>query len=206
MSDVFSGYAKAVTDSNIYRNEKQLPEIKNIYCNAHARRKFKESSQSFYKDSRLFVWCYEKIYHLEKRKDFKNRRKWQLLYYRAMSNFGLKIKNGYSSKSSLIKAIDYFIKNFCELTYFLKLENLPIDNNSQERLMRNPVIGRKTWYGTHSKKGAETNAVMFSLVESCKLNKVNPREYFKEIVHAIHERRNIFTPHEYLRIKSEILA
>jgi hypothetical protein len=68
--------------------------------------------------------------------------------------------------------------------------------------MRNPVIGRKTCYGTHSKKGAETNAVLFSLVESWKLNKVNPRDYFRDIVHAIHEKREIFTPDECLRMKS----
>lgn len=203
MSDVFSGYSKAVTDSNVYRRENNLPDIKNIYCNAHARRKFKESSHSFERESELFLWCYSKIYRLEKLKDFKDRRQWQRLYYKAMERFALKIKNGYSSKSSLVKAIDYFLKNYNELTYFLKYEDLPIDNNSQERLMRSPVVGRKTWYGTHSKKGAETNAVLFSLVESCKLNKINPRDYFKDIVHAIHEKRPIFTPNEYLAIKVE---
>jgi hypothetical protein len=98
------------------------------------------------------------------------------------------------------------LNNFDELTYFLRHEDLPIDNNSQERLMRNPVIGRKTWYGTHSKRGAETNAILFSIVESCKINKVNPREYFKEIVHIIHEKRPIFTPNEFLKMKSETLA
>lgn len=202
VSDVFSGYSKAVTDSNVYRRENNLPEIKNIYCNAHARRKFKESSQSFEWESELFLWCYSKIYRLEKLKDFKNRRQWQRLYYRVMERFALRIKNRYSSKSSLVKAIDYFNKNFDELTYFLNHEDLPIDNNSQERLMRSPVVGRKTWYGTHSRKGADTNAVLFSLVESCKLIKVNPRDYFRDIVHAIHEKRSIFTPSEYLAIKS----
>lgn len=203
VSDVFSGYAKAVTDSHIYRRGNNLPEIKNIYCNAHARRKFVESESSFAGESRLFLWCFEKIYHLEKKKEFKDRRRWQLVYYRAMERFGLKIKSGYSSKSSLVKGIDYLIKNFDELTLFLKFEDVPIDNNSQERLMRSPVIGRKTWYGTHSRRGAETNAVLFSLVESCKLNKVNPRDYFRDIVHAIHEKRPIFTPGEYLKLKSE---
>jgi hypothetical protein len=72
--------------------------------------------------------------------------------------------------------------------------------------MRSPVIGRKTWYGTHSKRGAETNAVLFSIVESCKLNKINPREYFKDIVHAIHVKKDIFTPVEYLKMKSEKTA
>lgn len=206
VSDVFSGYSKAVTDSNVYRRENNLPEIENVYCNAHARRKFKEAENSFAEESEFFLWCYRKIYRLEKLKDFKHRRLWQAVYYRVMERFGLKIKSSYSSKSSLIKGIDYFIKNFDKLTLFLKFEDVPIDNNSQERLMRSPVVGRKTWYGTHSKRGAETNAVLFSLVESCKLNKVNPREYFKDIVHAIHEKRSIFTPSEYLKLKSEKIA
>jgi hypothetical protein len=127
VSDVFSGYAKAVGDSNVYRRENNLSEIKNIYCNAHARRKFKESSQSFERESALFLWCYSKIYHLEKNKDFKHRREWQRLYYRVVERFGLKIKSSYSAKSSLVKAIDYFLKNFDELTYFLKHEDIPID-------------------------------------------------------------------------------
>lgn len=206
VSDVFSGYSKAVTDSNIYRRENGLSEIRNIYCNAHARRKFKEASHSFAGESKLFLWCYEKIYRLETLENFKDRRRWQKMYYQLMDRYGWRIKSGYSNKSSIVKAIDYLSKNFNELTYFLKHEEIPIDNNSQERLMRNPVIGRKTWYGTHSKRGAETNAILFSLVESCKLNKVNPRDYFREIVHAIHEERPIFTPHEFIKMKMENLA
>ena len=206
MTDVFSGYKKATNESNSYRRDNNLPEIKNIYCNAHARRKFIESESSFERESRFFIWCYQKIYRLEILKDFKERRKWQGLYFKAMERFALKIKSGYSSKSSLVKAIDYFIKNYNELTLFLKFADVPIDNNAQERLMRSPVIGRKTWYGTHSRRGAETNAVLFTLVESCKLNKINPREYFKDIVHAIHEKREVFTPSEYLKMKSEKTA
>jgi len=206
VSDVFSGYSKAVADSNVYRIEKNLPGIINVYCNAHARRKFVESENSFARESEFFLWCYRKIYRLEKLKDFKDRREWQRLYFRVMERFGLKIMNGYSSKSSLVKGINYFLKNFEALTLFLKFEDVPIDNNSQERLMRSPVIGRKTWYGTHSKRGAETNAILFSLVESCKLNKVNPRDYFKDIVHAIHEKRDIYTPAEYRKLKEEKIA
>lgn len=206
VSDVFSGYSKAVTDSNVYRRENNLAEVKNIYCNAHARRKFKEAENSFAPESSLFLWCYGRIYRLEKIADFKDRRQWQRLYYRVMERMGLRLKSSYSSKSSIVKAINYLLNNYEELTFFLSREDLPIDNNSQERLMRSPVVGRKTWYGTHSKRGAETNAVLFSLVESCKLNKVNPREYFRDIVHAIHERRDIFTPFQYLKLKAEITA
>ena len=202
ISDVFSGYSKAVTDSNVYRRENKLPVIKNIYCNAHARRKFKEAEDSFPREAAFFIWCYKKIYHLEKDKTHKNRRPWQRLYCRAMERLGLSLKSSYSSKSSLVKAVNYLLNNYETLTYFLSREDLPIDNNSQERLMRSPVVGRKTWYGTHSTRGAETNAVLFSLVESCKLNKVNPRDYFKDIVHTIHEKRPIFSPGEYKIMKA----
>lgn len=206
MTDVFSGYAKATTESNNYRRENSLPLIQKLYCNAHARRKFVESSEKFKKQSEIFLWCYGRIYHLENHRDFKIRRKWQQLYYMAMEKLGVKLKFSYSSKSSMTKAINYFLKNIVGLTLFLKHEDLPIDNNPQERLMRNPVIGRKTWLGTHSRRGAETNAVLFSLVESCKINKVNPRDYFRDIVHAIHQGQGIFTPSEYLQINLAKIA
>ena len=65
-------------------------------------------------------------------------------------------------KSKLGGAINYLLKYFSELTLFME-HNLSIDNNDQERLLRNPVIGRKTWYGTNSPKGSKTAAILFSL-------------------------------------------
>ncbi len=105
--------------------------------------------------------------------------------------------SAYSSKSSIGKAMSYFLKNYEGFTLFLCHSELPIDNNSQERLLRSPVVGRKTWYGTHSKRGAETAAVLFSLIESCKLNRINPREYFKKLVESLHRGENPYTPREF---------
>ncbi|NDF16134.1 hypothetical protein EB061_12585 [bacterium] len=105
----------------------------------------------------------------------------------------------FSSKSSLGKAMSYFLNNYDELVLFTTANNhdVSIDNNPQERLLRNPVIGRKTWYGTHSKLGARTTAVMFSIMESCKLNQVNPREYLKAVVAALHSEQPAFTPSQF---------
>ena len=66
--------------------------------------------------------------------------------------------------------------------------------------MRSPVIGRKTWHGTHSKRGAKTATIIFSLVESCKLNKIYPRMYFKKLVEFIHQEKASFTPAEFADI------
>jgi transposase len=94
---------------------------------------------------------------------------------------------GYPGQSKLAVAMKYFLNNYLELTRFLEIGELPKDNNLQERAMRNPVIGRKTWYGNHSLKGAQTSAIMYTLVESCKLVGVNPRDYFKALKDALHQ-------------------
>lgn len=188
VSDVFSGYAKAVREANEARREKGLVVIKNVYCNAHSRRKFKEAREKF-QEAQFFIDQYREIYRLESEAKEKPPdqalaiRTQMIPIFETMKIRALEDIKAYPSKSSIGKAFGYFLKNFQPLTLFTKNIELPIDNNSQERLLRNPVIGRKTWYGTHSKRGAETAAVLFSLVESCKLNNVNPREYFKNLVH-----------------------
>lgn len=207
VSDVFSGYGKAVKESNVHRREKNLSLIKNVYCNAHARRKFKDSESKFTEESKIFIEIYGKIYRLNKmtkrwsQKTQRLRKLMQPLFEEIKSKC-MEMAGGYSSKSTIGKAMSYYLKNYEGLTLFLDNPILPIDNNSQESLLRNPVIGRKTWLGTHSKRGAETSAILFSLVESCKLNKVNPREYFKKLVQDLHEGKQPYTPKDYAHLQN----
>src|SRR3989338_8774111 len=91
----------------------------------------------------------------------------------------------------------YFLKNYTGLTLFLKIQCLPIYKNSQESLLRNPVLGRKTWYGTHSERGAKTAAILFTLVETCKLNGINPREYLKKLVQDLLAGKKPYTPKDF---------
>jgi transposase len=207
VSDVFSGYGKAVKETNQYRKEHNLPLIRNVYCNAHARRKFKEAHEKFPDEAQYFIDLYGKIYRLEK--IAKKRPPDRILRVRKIMEplfEDMKLKamanvKGYSSKSKMAQAMSYFLKNYNELTLFVKNQILPIDNNSQESQLRNPVIGRKTWYGTHSERGAKTAAILFSLVESCKLNKVNPREYFKKLVQDLHQGKPPYTPKTYANLQ-----
>ena len=115
-------------------------------------------------------------------------------HFEEMKNQAISLVPTFSSKSSMGKAMSYFLGNFNELTLFLENPAIPIDNNPQERLLRNPVIGRKTWYGTHSERGAETMAILFSIVESCKMNQVNPREYLKHLVQDLNQGKKTYTP------------
>ncbi|TAF72721.1 MAG: hypothetical protein EAZ58_01885 [Flavobacterium sp.] len=97
-----------------------------------------------------------------------------------------------------MRAVNYFLNHYGGLTLCLTNLDLPLDNNLAERELRAPVIGRKTWLGTHSRRGALTTAVLFSIVQSCKLNGVNPRHYLPWAVKQIHQGKEVLTPHEYL--------
>ena len=203
MSDVFSGYRRAVKLANEDRTVLGLDQIQSAYCNAHARRKFKESSQKFYTTSKFFLEKYREIYRLESEaregpvsKKSEHREKMRPLFEEMKLSAETQL-DSYSTKSLMYQALNYFIKNFEGLTLFLNQVEIPIDNNSQERLLRSPVIGRKTWLGTHSKRGAETAAKLFTLIECCKLNQVNPRDYLKNSVDAIHRGLEVMTPSRY---------
>lgn len=208
MSDVFSGYGKAVRQTNELRKAKGRRLVRNIYCNAHARRKFKAAKDRFLEEAQYFVDQYKEIYHLEdelkgKPPDEVMRLRSQMIpFFQSMRDRAMANLKAYSAKSSIAKAMNYFLGNYEEFTLFTKNPDLPIDNNPQERLLRNPVIGRKTWYGTHSKRGSLTAAILFSLVESCKLNQVNPRTYFKHLVQDLHQGKPAYTPYAFKNVNT----
>ena len=126
--------------------------------------------------------------------------------FEAMKKKALEELSSYSEKSKYAQALKYFLQNYEGLTLFLDDPDVPIDNNSQERLLRNHVVGRKTWYGTHSERGALTAAILFTLVETCKLNQVNPREYFKQLVQDLHDELAPQTPLEFKKTPDESAA
>lgn len=208
MSDAYSGYAKAIRETNELRKKKGLSLIKCLYCNAHAIRKFKEANQVT-KNTPLdpeivwFVKAYQTIYDLDEESKSLNPegimelRKKMLHIFKEMRTRAEQVKDSYSSKGGFGDALDYFLDYYDSLTLFTTAYDLPIDNNALERQLRNPVVGRKTWLGTHSKRGAETAAILFTLVESCKLLGVNPRQYFKTLIQDLHLGKKPYSPHQF---------
>lgn len=204
LTDVYSGYKRAIREANERRREaKLLPEIVAAYCNAHARRAFKGIAEEDTQDALYMVESYQEIYAIEaklKAANLEERHDGRQLmrpYFEQMKAHAERQMEAYSSKSGIAGAFSYFLKNYAGLTYFLGNPKVPIDNNPSERLMRSHVVGRKTWYGTHSKSGAETAAIHFSLVEACKLNRVNPRVYYTALVESLHLGLEPFTPKEW---------
>lgn len=206
VSDAFSGNNKSVNDTNEYRQEMNLSPLQQVYCNAHARRKFKEARERTM-EAQVYIDIYKKIYYLESQAKEKPPdeilliRSQMLPLFEKLKTLCQENMDSYSSKGSMVVAMRYFEKNYAALTRFLTNPILPIDNNPQERLLRNPVIGRKTWFGTQGDRGARTNAIMFTIVESCKLNKINPREYLKNLVVSMLHNNEVITPNEFKKLK-----
>ena len=85
-------------------------------------------------------------------------------------------------KSPLGQAIAYTLNNWVALTRYLANGLLDIDNNKSERLMKPIAIGRKNWSFAGSDRGAEAAATIYSLIETCKLNKINPYDYLRDVL------------------------
>lgn len=204
ISDDFGGYGKALKSVNEYRQKNNQKLITNAKCNAHARRYFFKPRIN-YVECEFYLENYHQIYKLnaeskDKPPDEVSKLRQQMgIYFEAMKTRAEEeiISNNYSDKSKFKTALNYFLGNYAELTLFLNQADVAIDNNAQERLLRSHVVGRKTWYGTHSERGAETAAILFSIIETCKLNKVNPREYLKNLVVDLHNGKNPYMPSEY---------
>jgi len=65
------------------------------------------------------------------------------------------------------------------LTLFVDYPELPMDNNESERRLRNPIVGRKNYYGSSSIKSGQIAAMLFSLFQTLLINKINPEKYLQ---------------------------
>jgi transposase len=89
--------------------------------------------------------------------------------------------------SALAKAIRYAIKpaHWPALTYYCTDGQVEIDNNAAERSLRTVALGRRSYLFAGSDVGGERAAAMYSLIGSCKLNKIDPESYLRFVFEHI---------------------
>lgn len=94
---------------------------------------------------------------------------------------------GVPGNSLLDKAFTY-MKNQKEYLYTFLLDGrLSIDNNATERSIRPFAIGRGNWLFCDTPNGAEASAIIYSIVETAKANKLKPYDYFVYLLKEIPE-------------------
>jgi transposase len=90
-----------------------------------------------------------------------------------------------SGKSELAGAIRYTLSRWEALTLVLRDGRTCIDNNAAERSMRPMCLGRKNWLFSGSDSGGERAAAAYSLIETAKLNGLDPEDYLRQVLARI---------------------
>jgi transposase len=90
-----------------------------------------------------------------------------------------------SPKSVMALAIAYGTKRWTALTLFLDNGSLEIDNNIAERSLRSVAVGRKNWLFAGSKTGGDRAAAIYTVIETCKMNNIEPQAYIADVITKI---------------------
>lgn len=192
MCDGYAGY-DAITKTGKYGEAPM--DVKTVACMVHIRRKFVEALKLINKSERKNTSAQiavDKI-SLISRIDNKfnemppaERKEARLKHLKpALEDFFAWVKT--ESEISLPKskyglALEYALKQKDKAMRVLEDGRLELDNNLAERTVKPFVIGRKNWLFSQSPQGANASCIIYSIVETAKLNNLIPYEYLKYLL------------------------
>jgi transposase len=101
-----------------------------------------------------------------------------------------------SAKSEIAKAINYSLNRWSSLTRFLDDGRICLSNNSAERALRGVAVGRANWTFAGSDAGGHKAAAVYTLIETCKLNDVDPQAWLTSDVNAQGDDSGRFVPED----------
>ncbi|EIE5010494.1 transposase domain-containing protein [Salmonella enterica] len=88
---------------------------------------------------------------------------------------------------SLPTAFQYLLNRKEALAYFCEDGLAEIDNNVAERGFRSVCLGKKNWLFSGIDRGGDRGALMYSLIETCKINGINPEAYLRYVLSMLPE-------------------
>lgn len=183
----FSGWLHA----DGYQGYHKLPEnIRVVGCWAHARRKFDETLQTLPKEDRKGSLaatgeCYcTRLFQLEEsfaeltpEERYAKRLEQEKPVLDALLVWANETISKTAPKSALGKALHYLLEQWTYLVRYLEDGRLELSNNRAERSIKPFVMGRKNWLFANTPVGAQSSAVIYSLIETAKENKLDPHKY-----------------------------
>jgi hypothetical protein len=166
------------------------PHMIEAACMAHARRPFHEIAQAtgspiarnaLIEIGKLYV-IEREVKHLppEQRASERRARAGPLL-----GEFKRWLDETYAKsppRSAIGNALAYSINRWTALTRYLDDGWLNIDNNPVENAIRGIALGRKNWLFAGSEAGGRRAAQFYTLIESAKLNGINPHAYLTHVL------------------------
>jgi transposase len=94
-----------------------------------------------------------------------------------------------SRHSDVAKAFDYMLKRWTAFTRFLEDGRICLTNNAAERALRGVALGRKSWLFAGSDRGGERAAVMYTLIQTARLNDVDPQAWLADVLARINDQK-----------------
>ncbi|HSO58431.1 MAG TPA: IS66 family transposase [Paenisporosarcina sp.] len=175
-----------------YKGYEGLPNVTLSGCWAHVRRKFDQAQkaappklggqltlaeQSLQKIGALYR-IEKTIALLDSEQRLKIRQEQSLPLVEAYFAWLKMIRPQVLPKSKFGEAIQYTLNQQKKLMEPFKDGRLDLDNNLAERSIKPFVIGRKNWLFSNSSRGAKASAMIYSLMETAKENRLNVFQYF----------------------------
>ena len=188
---------------NVPKNAEVVP----CYCNTHARRNFVNVAEDFPDQCLYVIDVFATIYEndaltKELRMSPEERLQWHLEKSGpAMESFHAWLNDQFDKKqvepnSSLGKAITHVLNHWKELTRFLHVPGVPLDNNICERALKKIILHRKNSLFHKTEHGACMGDMFMSLIHTCNLAGENPFDYLTDLqIHSSHAFR---TPEKWM--------
>ena len=198
-----------VTDG--YAGYHHVKDVTHCGCWAHMKRKWREAMPdgATVKTSKAaigFQYC-SKLFALEKKcanlKDNFRKEYRQNKIVPVLEEYFCWVNTLDPEKGSkLAEAVTYARNQKTALCAFIEHGNVPISNNLAENAIRPFVVGRKNWLFCDTVKGAESSAIVYSLVETAKANGIDPYDYLFYVLSVLpyfgksvsHERLDSLMP------------
>lgn len=183
----FAGYLQADAYTGYDALYRKGPIVE-VACWAHGRRRFVEALPS---DARaaVMVSLIQELYQVEReikeldvetRQSIRRQRSGPLLDRIEAERQTL--ARTVLPKSPLGEALGYMANQWGALRRFLEDGRLKIDNNGAESQLRGVAVGRKNWMFAGSMEGAHRAALLYSLVQSCRLAEIDPFAYIRDVL------------------------
>ena len=198
-----------VTDG--YSGYNQVQKVTHCGCWAHMKRKWREAMPdgATVKTSKAavgFQYC-NKLFSLEKKcvnlKDKYRKEYRQNIMLPVLEEYFCWVNTLDPEKGSkLAEAVTYARNQKHALMAFAQHGDVPISNNLAENAIRPFAVGRKNWLFCDTVKGAESSAIVYSMVETAKANGIDPYDYLFYVLSVLpylgksvsHERLETLMP------------
>lgn len=165
-------------------------------CFAHARREFEKAMKQSKKSKVAYkgLAYIRSLYHIEhglrERKlppdEFVEKRKNAAdPVLKEFHNWLLAMKDEVLPQGYTGKAVNYTLNQWGNLIRYVDHHLLTPDNNLVENAIRPFVLGRKNWLFSNTPRGAESSAILYSLIESAKANGLEPYRYLRYLFDRI---------------------